>query len=263
MPRIRTWHRVAHDFNRDPEVRELRRRYGDWMALVWLEMLSWADRHDGIIKGGPHAIAESFGVTVYQAWSHRRNRSWCISVTLEAQKWMQSVHWLSGVCRQCVDRVSTVCEHNVDTCAGYRVCNYLKFREPYLKEGNVKKQKEISKVSLLDKTRLDKKRQDKDSCSERVPSSEPPEINPYVLKILEDCQHLKRLSKDIHRDFWDTFFAIVEPYELSTVWLNTTLRRWNQWFEDNPTRHSRKDEKLRSRLLGWLDKDLDQQARRK
>ncbi len=125
-----------------------------------------------------------------------------------------------------------------------------------------KRQKE-SRSKRRGEERREEEKRIKDSCSERVASSEPPEINPYVLKILEDCQHLKRLSNGIHRDFWDTFFAIVEPYELDTAWLNTTLRRWNQWFEDNPTRRSRSDKRLRSRLMGWLDKDLDQQARRK
>jgi len=59
VPRIRRYHPIAHDFNRDPEVRELRRQFGDWMALVWVEMLSLSDRNEGIIKGDLASIAES------------------------------------------------------------------------------------------------------------------------------------------------------------------------------------------------------------
>ena len=110
--------------------------------------------------------------------------------------------------------------------------------------------------------RREEEKRSKDSCSERPGSSEPA-ISPYIISILEECKHLKCLSNGIHGDFWDNFLGIVEPYKLDSVWLNSTLRRWNQWFEDNPTKRSRSDKRLRSRLLMWLDKDLDQQARRK
>lgn len=52
---------MSHDLNRDPEIRELRKRFGDWMALVWLEMLSIADRNLGIIPGKPEETAEILG----------------------------------------------------------------------------------------------------------------------------------------------------------------------------------------------------------
>lgn len=57
MPRIRRWHPIAHDFNRDPEVIELRKRFGDWVALAWQEILSVADRNEGQFKGKPQTIA--------------------------------------------------------------------------------------------------------------------------------------------------------------------------------------------------------------
>ena len=58
MPRIKWWHPVSQDFNRDPQVRELRRQFGDWMALVWIEMLSIGSRNDGRIPGKRDQIAE-------------------------------------------------------------------------------------------------------------------------------------------------------------------------------------------------------------
>ena len=58
MPRIKWWHPVSQDFNRDPQVRELRKKHNDWMALVWIEMLSIGSRNDGRISGKPEQIAE-------------------------------------------------------------------------------------------------------------------------------------------------------------------------------------------------------------
>ena len=58
MPRIKWWHPISQDFNRDPQVRELRKKYDDWMALVWIEMLSIGSRNDGRIPGKPEQIAE-------------------------------------------------------------------------------------------------------------------------------------------------------------------------------------------------------------
>lgn len=60
MPRIRRWHPVSHDFNRDREVQALRKNIADWMGYVWLEMLAEADRNDGLIKGTIGEIAASF-----------------------------------------------------------------------------------------------------------------------------------------------------------------------------------------------------------
>jgi hypothetical protein len=59
MPRRKQWAPLAHGFNRDPQVRELRKTYSDWMALVWLELVSIADMNDGEVKGTVEHIAES------------------------------------------------------------------------------------------------------------------------------------------------------------------------------------------------------------
>lgn len=47
MPRIRHWFHVTHDINADPEMWELRDKFGDRAGFVWLEILSIADRNDG------------------------------------------------------------------------------------------------------------------------------------------------------------------------------------------------------------------------
>ena len=49
MPRRPRWFPVTHDINADPELWELRDLYGDRAALIWLEMLSIADRNAGLV----------------------------------------------------------------------------------------------------------------------------------------------------------------------------------------------------------------------
>jgi len=51
MPRIRRWFHVSHDINSDPEVWEMTRRFGDRSYRVWMEILSIADRYDGLVPG--------------------------------------------------------------------------------------------------------------------------------------------------------------------------------------------------------------------
>lgn len=58
MPRIRRFHPLSHDFNRDPEVIDCRKRFGDWIALAWQECLSIGDRNDGIVRGTIEQIAD-------------------------------------------------------------------------------------------------------------------------------------------------------------------------------------------------------------
>jgi len=40
---------VSHDINADPEMWELREKFTDRAALIWLEMLSIADRNSGVV----------------------------------------------------------------------------------------------------------------------------------------------------------------------------------------------------------------------
>lgn len=57
MPRKKRFTPVSHDFNRDPQVITLRKDFGDWAALAWIECLGIADRNDGIIPGTLDEIA--------------------------------------------------------------------------------------------------------------------------------------------------------------------------------------------------------------
>ncbi len=57
MPRQKRFTPVSHDFNRDTEVIQLRKEFGDWLALAWIEMLGEGDRNDGRVKGTIEQVA--------------------------------------------------------------------------------------------------------------------------------------------------------------------------------------------------------------
>jgi hypothetical protein len=59
MPKIKRYFPVAHNFNRDPEIQDLRIRFGDWMGYVWQEFCSIGDRNDGIVPGTVENLARS------------------------------------------------------------------------------------------------------------------------------------------------------------------------------------------------------------
>lgn len=103
MPRIRRWHPVSHDFVRDPEVKELRRRFGDWSGYLWLEMLSIADRNNGLVKGAPEEIARALSfvcvtpareVLDEMSKSARRMSKWSPVRARKVFVWMQEKDWI-------------------------------------------------------------------------------------------------------------------------------------------------------------------------
>jgi len=89
VPRIRTWHRVSHDFTNDPEVWELRRKFGDWMALVWLRMLALTDRRGGKLKGNVEDIA--YELAANSGWMYRGRAANRVRTALE---WMKDKEWI-------------------------------------------------------------------------------------------------------------------------------------------------------------------------
>ena len=92
MPRIRRWHPVSHDFNRDREIQSLRKNFADWMGYVWLEMLSEADRSNGLVKGDRRSIAESY------TWlSLSMKPAYYIHTILRALEYMVDRGWIREV----------------------------------------------------------------------------------------------------------------------------------------------------------------------
>lgn len=55
------WFPVNHDINRDPDMRELRKEHGDKAILVWLELLSIADRNEGYVPGRLSLLSLTIG----------------------------------------------------------------------------------------------------------------------------------------------------------------------------------------------------------
>ena len=90
MPRIKRWFPVSHDFNRDPQVIELRKEFGDWSALAWLELLSIADRNSGTVPGTVDQIAHvltPITLAKYQGKATKRVRN--LLETVEKLGWIE------------------------------------------------------------------------------------------------------------------------------------------------------------------------------
>lgn len=71
MPKITRYHPVNHDFNRDPEIVQARKNFGDWIGYAWLECLSIGDRNKGIVPGTIDQIADRLAPNSLQKY-HKR-----------------------------------------------------------------------------------------------------------------------------------------------------------------------------------------------
>src|SRR4029434_1114890 len=85
MPRIKRWFAVSHDINEDAEVWELTRAHGDRALRVWLEILSIADRNEGVIPGALESVVRALSGkcqaaprTVRGVVSHAWNHGWLV-----------------------------------------------------------------------------------------------------------------------------------------------------------------------------------------
>jgi hypothetical protein len=84
MPKIRRWFPVSHDINSDPEVWALTDKFGDRGLRAWLEILSIADRNDGLITMPYDDLVRAFSIKL----STNQNR---IRLVLD---WCQTRLWL-------------------------------------------------------------------------------------------------------------------------------------------------------------------------
>lgn len=62
MPRIKRWFPVSHDINSDPEVIQLTDRFGLTGLKVWLEILSIADRNEGVVPGDEETTLRALSI---------------------------------------------------------------------------------------------------------------------------------------------------------------------------------------------------------
>lgn len=123
MPPRKRYYTASHTMNRDPEFRELRKLYDDWMGFVWHEMCSIGDEHEGIIVGTIPQVADS--LSYISLWSHLTRASRRI---VEAINTMQDWSWIavkshhdwlpsagtSKLVRVLVDRQSKLSRPSVD-----------------------------------------------------------------------------------------------------------------------------------------------------
>jgi hypothetical protein len=70
MPVIKRWFPVSHDINRDPEVRELCKRFGVSGLRIWLEILSIADRNGGCLPGDFSGYVSILAGASESTWRH-------------------------------------------------------------------------------------------------------------------------------------------------------------------------------------------------
>lgn len=93
MPPIKRWFPVSQNINSDPEVWELTDKFGDRALRVWLEMLSWSDRNEGLLKGKIEWWTQSL-MSVY----HCHNPRWYrrdLERLQKAIRWMSERGWIA------------------------------------------------------------------------------------------------------------------------------------------------------------------------
>jgi len=93
MPRIRRWFNVSHDINSDEEVWELTDKWDAWGLRVWLQMLSIADRNDGIVKGDIE-LNERWMSRLFSSNSRRYSTKWRREMCHSLLEWMQNKRWI-------------------------------------------------------------------------------------------------------------------------------------------------------------------------
>ena len=131
MPRIYRWFAVSDDINSDPEVWELRNKFGDRAGFIWLEFCAIGHRNGGLV--GP--CSDSFAKAV--GWRCHAPASSVRRVSDHARTCL----WL--VCDRCPTGLEQACDHAL------RLRNY-----PYSK-------KTRGKLNRIDKNRIEENKIDK------------------------------------------------------------------------------------------------------
>jgi hypothetical protein len=86
MPKIRRWFPVSHDINSDPEVWALTDKFGDRGLRAWLEILSIADRNDGLITMPLDDLVRAFSIKL----STNQNRMRLLLDWFQIRLWLIS-----------------------------------------------------------------------------------------------------------------------------------------------------------------------------
>jgi hypothetical protein len=93
MPRKRHWFHVSHDINSDEEVWELTDEYGAWGLRVWFQLLSIADRNEGVVKGDLDTLSRGMS-RLWGSNSKRYNSEWRTNRARIMLEWMSNKRWI-------------------------------------------------------------------------------------------------------------------------------------------------------------------------
>lgn len=139
--RKRPWHMISKELLRDPEFRELRIQFKDWMGYVWIEMLRQADDNNGFCKGSDKMIAASLAHT-----SLSKRPTTAEKWILKAFPWMEKKGWI------------------VRQSEGFLIAKYAEYHANEI----AKQSKRGTDKTRLDKTRLDETIQEKKNTKEEA-----------------------------------------------------------------------------------------------
>ena len=274
MPKIRHWHNVSHDFNRDPEVRELRRRFGDWMALVWLEMLSIADRNDGKVPGELSLIAESLSHV-----SLTKYRGTAVKTIRIAFEFMLNCGWIV------VENPSNL-SRKPEEKAMIRIINYVKYKNTRDANKNPTGNATAPLLTYPNQPNLLKKGEDKSQTSpssqkpkpeipteaialsqllsDRIAENFPQRTALTEVQMMEWAREAERLQR-IDGHPWEQIRELLEWSQADSFWRRNILsmqkfrKQWNQLDAkrtDGGNPRNEKQEALRQQTRDLLSKPL-------
>ncbi len=223
MPAIKRWFPVSHDINRDPEMWELEAKHGPKALRIWLEVLSIADRNEGIVPGELDAVSRVISSAV-------RSRLIPTKLVLSA---MLSLGWLV-------------------LSDGLRVAKYEKYHRT----------RETNKFppDLPDLPNLPKEKK-KIAPSDRnlTPPTPWPKDDLWLSELLKAqtfCAHCGDQLQDYQ--WWE--FAAMSLGGIDRPFIEKEFAKISAWWRENPTKRKTANGMKRF-LRTWLEKAKNDQGR--
>lgn len=144
----RPWTMLSKEFNHDPEVKELRIKFHDWMGFVWQEMISIADGDDGLIKGSDEMLALNLAHI-----SLSKRPSTAQKCILKAIPWMEKKGWIMRQSDGLL--VAKYAEYHANAIAKRRkreeektIQDKIRVDETLLRKKSRKERKDVADVSI-------------------------------------------------------------------------------------------------------------------
>jgi hypothetical protein len=255
MPRITRWFPVSHDINSDPEVWELTDKFGDRALRVWLQILSIADRNDGLIKGSLKEVAQSL-MRVYS----KGNQRWIRDESEKLQRalrWASEKGWIS--LRQASDSYQKpVREGSEDALIVVNFAKYHRTREPnkFPRGGKI-----VPSLPNLPNLPNLFKEEDKNKSGELEKTAWPLE-DTWLLKLLQKTPCFESAREDYLSEYawWEDVARAVG--NLPQEFIEMEFAKMSAWFRENPQRKPTA-KGMRRFIRNWLEKAKEDQRLRK